>query len=318
MDQGDERLGLHRHRHRRAIVTFGNPIVSGEGALIRDAIRSPNYQPGVAGWSINEDGSAEFQSVVIGGQPEPDYVVASGGEALRRSAIRSGNFVTDQSGWRIADDGSVEFLNGKFRGILQSSAGDVGGCLLDAGGIRSKNYDPGVAGWKIGNTGSVEFGSGTFRGSARFVQPARRVKRRDTAFNIAAGIYFVDGLITTNYDADGTIGLTDNGACLQVPRAAIYSIAAGVRVRNDATGLVAAALHLRRGSGTSGPSTTGGILLASQATVMTGGSEWMINVSTPFLGFPTDKFWMVFESNGQFDLIGDQATFLAVAYSSEA
>lgn len=39
---------------------FLNPILGGGGALVRPAIKSPNYSPGAAGWSINRDGTVEF------------------------------------------------------------------------------------------------------------------------------------------------------------------------------------------------------------------------------------------------------------------
>lgn len=42
-------------------MPFANDIVGGTKLLI-PAIRSPNYIPGVSGWSINRDGSAEFAS----------------------------------------------------------------------------------------------------------------------------------------------------------------------------------------------------------------------------------------------------------------
>jgi hypothetical protein len=48
-------------------VSFNNPIVGSQGALIRDAIRSRNYVAGVSGWSINKDGFAEFNNVAING-----------------------------------------------------------------------------------------------------------------------------------------------------------------------------------------------------------------------------------------------------------
>lgn len=48
-------------------MTFSNPITGGQGALVRPAIKSPNYVPNVSGWSINKDGSAEFNDVVIRG-----------------------------------------------------------------------------------------------------------------------------------------------------------------------------------------------------------------------------------------------------------
>ncbi|WP_088289831.1 hypothetical protein [Kineosporia sp. A_224] len=46
---------------------FSNPIIGGGGALIREAIRSPDYAPGSAGWTINRDGSAELNNVSIRG-----------------------------------------------------------------------------------------------------------------------------------------------------------------------------------------------------------------------------------------------------------
>lgn len=47
-------------------MSFENPVVGGEdGELIREAIHSPDYVPGVSGWTINRDGSAEFNNVDI-------------------------------------------------------------------------------------------------------------------------------------------------------------------------------------------------------------------------------------------------------------
>jgi hypothetical protein len=48
-------------------MPFGNPVVGGS-VLIRPAIQSPNYSAGVAGWTINADGSAEFNDVVLRGE----------------------------------------------------------------------------------------------------------------------------------------------------------------------------------------------------------------------------------------------------------
>lgn len=44
---------------------FSDPIVGGIGTLIRQYIRSANYVPGASGWTINQDGTAEFQDVTI-------------------------------------------------------------------------------------------------------------------------------------------------------------------------------------------------------------------------------------------------------------
>ena len=70
-------------------VPFTNPIIAGL-TLIRTAIRSPNYVANVSGWSINKDGSAEFNDVVIRGT-----VVAGGGAVTLNSTgvhvVGSGN-----------------------------------------------------------------------------------------------------------------------------------------------------------------------------------------------------------------------------------
>lgn len=54
-------------------MTFSNPIVGGT-VLIRPAIKSPDYVAGTAGWSINKDGTAEFNEVTVRG----DVLVGSG------------------------------------------------------------------------------------------------------------------------------------------------------------------------------------------------------------------------------------------------
>jgi hypothetical protein len=50
-----------------AFVPFTNPVIGGEDVLIRTAIRSPDYVAGMTGWSINRDGSAEFNNVTVRG-----------------------------------------------------------------------------------------------------------------------------------------------------------------------------------------------------------------------------------------------------------
>lgn len=48
-------------------MAFSNPITGGQGSLVRPAIKSPDYTPGVQGWSINKDGTAEFNDITIRG-----------------------------------------------------------------------------------------------------------------------------------------------------------------------------------------------------------------------------------------------------------
>lgn len=46
---------------------FRNPVVGGQGDLVRQQIRSPNFVTGVSGWIIRKDGSSEFSEAVIRG-----------------------------------------------------------------------------------------------------------------------------------------------------------------------------------------------------------------------------------------------------------
>ena len=46
---------------------FSNPIASGSGGLILPSIHSPGYVHGNTGWSINRDGSAEFNDLDVRG-----------------------------------------------------------------------------------------------------------------------------------------------------------------------------------------------------------------------------------------------------------
>src|SRR6266496_554542 len=47
-------------------MPFQNSAVGGI-TLVRPAIQSPNYVPGVAGWHVDRDGSAEFNSLTSRG-----------------------------------------------------------------------------------------------------------------------------------------------------------------------------------------------------------------------------------------------------------
>lgn len=46
---------------------FSDPVAGGGGALVRPSIHSPGYAAGSSGWSINKDGSVEFNNGVFRG-----------------------------------------------------------------------------------------------------------------------------------------------------------------------------------------------------------------------------------------------------------
>lgn len=62
---------------------FKNTVVGGASNLIRKAIRSPNYVTGVSGWTINKDGTAEFNSaniratITVGASGQPQVIITT-------------------------------------------------------------------------------------------------------------------------------------------------------------------------------------------------------------------------------------------------
>lgn len=63
---------------------FGNPIVGGV-MLTRPAIASPDYVAGSTGWSINQDGSAEFNNGTFRG-------------TITAAVFEGTNFIIDSAG----------------------------------------------------------------------------------------------------------------------------------------------------------------------------------------------------------------------------
>lgn len=49
-------------------MPFSNTILGGGASLTRNAIKSPNFLPGLQGWTINKDGTAEFADLTVRGQ----------------------------------------------------------------------------------------------------------------------------------------------------------------------------------------------------------------------------------------------------------
>ena len=92
---------------------FTDPVVGGT-ILRRPAIRSPNYALGSAGWTIDQDGSAEFNNLTIRGQfLGLDYEINTKGAFFYSSAPALGNLVASTAAIGGSDDGhGNQFLEG--------------------------------------------------------------------------------------------------------------------------------------------------------------------------------------------------------------
>jgi hypothetical protein len=138
----------------------GDPVV-GSTILRRPAIQSPNFVTTVSGWTINADGSAEFNNLSIRGTFNgTDFIINSSGAFFYSSTPAAGNLIasiapaagTDASGNNYLagsasyaatfatalNAGFVAFYGGSLAGgwtALSSVSGDVAGNLqVNAGG----------------------------------------------------------------------------------------------------------------------------------------------------------------------------------------
>jgi hypothetical protein len=71
-----------------------NSILAGQGTLIRQMIQSPNFITGVSGWTINKDGSAEFNNLTIRGTfAGTNFVINANGIFFYSGVPATGNLV---------------------------------------------------------------------------------------------------------------------------------------------------------------------------------------------------------------------------------
>ena len=131
-----------------------NPVVGGT-VLRRQAVQSPNYVPGVAGWTIKQDGSAEFNNLTLRGVFNgTDYVINSTGIFLYGGIPAAGNLVNSVTNFSGTDPYGNHYLTGSASygpgqavanvlGVLFFYTGSLAGGWAQQGSIQA---DTGTAG----------------------------------------------------------------------------------------------------------------------------------------------------------------------------
>lgn len=184
-------------------MAFGNPILGGGGALIRQSIRSPNYNPGVAGWTINKDGSAEFEDVDVRGTfTGTNYVANTAGIFLYAGMPALGNM----TGSWASVAGTDAFGNAYPAGFTTYDHGFADFAALEFGSAVFGRLAAGVA--DIPNAGSI---SANFGGT-----PQLLVISPQSASTSPAQITMVAGAFGTATGAPGVPHLDLTGAPGQV------------------------------------------------------------------------------------------------------
>ena len=163
---------------------FTNPVVGGT-TLIRPAIQSPNYVAGTSGWSINQDGSAEFNGVTI------------------RGTLQSSNYVLNTSGWQLNNNGTA-FFNGTLTmggsGIIRTSPNSP---RIEIG--------PGAS----GGTNAITFLDGSGIAAGTILVPGSNEIDITAGFTATSTVRVFNGGIQVN--ADATTGTsTVQGAAVNI------------------------------------------------------------------------------------------------------
>lgn len=99
---------------------FTNEVIGGQASLVRSAIKSPNYVHSISGWTVNKDGSAEFNNVTIRGSIFGlQYILNGSGIFFYNGTPTSGNLVIALTGAAGADQFGNHYPQGlSFSGLL--------------------------------------------------------------------------------------------------------------------------------------------------------------------------------------------------------
>lgn len=122
---------------------FANQVIGGLTKLIRDAINSPNFVHNVSGWSINKDGSAEFNDVEARGNiTANELVVPTGATVGARIVIDSAGLTAYSAANNIVlfipvNPNPTALFTDIIAGLTANS-----GVLTFSGGLTTLNPDP--------------------------------------------------------------------------------------------------------------------------------------------------------------------------------
>ncbi|HET7641154.1 MAG TPA: hypothetical protein VFK47_20765 [Ktedonobacteraceae bacterium] len=112
-------------------MAFVNSVVGQFGTLVRNAIRSPNFVHNVSGWTINQDGSAEFNNLTVRGTFNgTNYTINSSGAFFYSGTPAHGNLIVSIT----SASGTDSFGNSYPQGI-NVTTGTISGTAISAGTI---------------------------------------------------------------------------------------------------------------------------------------------------------------------------------------
>ena len=206
-------------------MPFSNPITGGQGTLVRPAIKSPNYSAGVSGWSINKDGSAEFNNLTLRGTFfGTNYIINSSGAFFYSGTPANGNLIV-----AIANaSGTDSFGNTYTQGITLKNSGVM--TVQNSGGASTMTVG-GANGTVVG--GSTSAGHFVLTGGASpslvFNNSSNQESMKLDA-NSGTGLFMDNTGLTWSYVNGGRYSLGNLVSAGTEPTATAISNAASVSV----------------------------------------------------------------------------------------
>lgn len=202
---------------------FANPVVAGT-ALIIPAINSPNFVVDTTGWSINQDGSAEFDNITLRGVVKDLLRIITGNIGAQALGIRDILDTVDRL--TIRTDGRIDWGSGgsatdtdlyrASAGVLQTDSNFV----VNNGTLTGQSSTPGAIvlaaqevgdtqpRWSVTRAGSMMGGSGSAAPDVSFVRTAVGIWVSDQIkFNVSGAAETWHGM-SGGYAA----GWSDHGA----------------------------------------------------------------------------------------------------------
>lgn len=184
-------------------MQFNNPIV-GQEELIRSAIKSQDYEPGVSGWRIASDGSAEFTDLtVISNDGQGNSIELENGEIT----------ITDDTGNLLA---AVQFnSNGSAAGFWtrdfafpRNNYSELVGGTLEFGTVDGDENTPATISFSTQgipmNSASVfHFGPRVNAGSDRAIIELTSNSDNSSEMNLSADTVSINGVVDLENEAFG-------------------------------------------------------------------------------------------------------------------
>lgn len=172
-----------------------NPVIGGT-VLRRQAIESPNFVHGVSGWTINQDGSAEFNNLTIRGTFNgTDFVINSAGFFLYSNTPAAGNLVNSVTNFSGTDSFGNHYLTGSASysagqavanvlGVLFFYTGTLAGGWVQQGSIQA---DTGTAGQIDTEANALISGNLTVQGTTISAPNATAINFDQATIDLANG-----------------------------------------------------------------------------------------------------------------------------------